>query len=87
MGSVKVVDKVERVGEHSVSTVEYEFSDYQDFISFEKYKEESIRNSVQGIFAGFNTEDFFAEPDAKDESGEPTVVDINVKKKDKPTKH
>ena len=79
MGSVTLKDSVEKVGDTSISTVEYVFSDIQDFLLWESSKREAMNQAVKSfvdsqLFGGYE------EP-----VEESAVVDINVKKKE--TKH
>jgi hypothetical protein len=82
MGSVTLKDSVEKVGGASISTVEYVFSDIQDFLLWESSKRDVMNQAVKSfvdsqLFGGFE------EP-----VEESAVVDINVaKKKTEPTKH
>lgn len=81
MGSVTLRDTVEKVGDASISTVEYIFSDIQDFLLWESSKRDAMNQAVKSfvdsqLFGGF---------DATEPVEEPVVVDINVKKKE--TKH
>lgn len=84
MGSVTLRDTVEKVGDASISTVEYVFSDIQDFLLWESSKRDAMNQAVKSfvdsqLFGGF---------DAKEPAEETAVVDINVsKKKTEPTKH
>lgn len=84
MGSVTLRDTVEKVGDASISTVEYVFSDMQDFLLWEASKRDAMNQAVKSfvdsqLFGGFDT----TEP-----VEETAVVDINVgKKKTEPTKH
>ena len=78
MGSVTLKDSVEKVGDASISTVEYVFSDIQDFLLWESSKRDAMNQAVKSfvdsqLFGGF-------EEPVNEESA---VVDINVKKKDK----
>jgi hypothetical protein len=79
MGSVTLKDSVEKVGDASISTVEYVFSDIQDFLLWESSKRDAMNQAVKSfvdsqLFGGYE------EP-----VEETAVVDINVKKKE--TKH
>ena len=81
MGSVTLKDSVEKVGDASISTVEYVFSDIQDFLLWESSKRDAMNQAVKSfvdsqLFGGF---------DATELPEESAVVDINVKKKE--TKH
>lgn len=74
MGSVKIVESVERVGDATVSTIEYEFSDSVDFLAWEADRAERMTNAMKSF-----TGTMYGEPD------EPMVADVVVTKKD--TKH
>lgn len=76
MGSVKIVESVERVGDASVSTIEYEFSDSVDFLAWESDRAEQLTNAVKSF-----TSAMYGEPD------ESMVADVVVTKKTKETKH
>lgn len=76
MGSVIFKESVERVGDASVSTVEYEFSDSVDFLAWQSDREERLTNAVKSF-----TSAMYGEPD------EPMVADVVVTKKTKETKH
>jgi len=78
MGSVTLKDSVEKVGDASISTVEYVFSDIQDFLLWESSKRDAMNQAVKSfvdsqLFGGYE----------ETVSEESAVVDINVKKKDK----
>lgn len=83
MGSVTLRDTVEKVGDSSISTVEYVFSDIQDFLLWEASKREAMNQAVKSfvdsqLFGGYGEEPV----------EETAVVDISVGKKAKePTKH
>ena len=75
MGTVTLRDSVEKVGDASISTVEYIFSDIQDFLLWEASKRDAMNQAVKSfvdsqLFGGFE------EP-----VEESAVVDINVKPK------
>ena len=84
MGTVTIRDTVEKVGDASISTVEYIFSDVQDFLLWEASKRDAMNQAVKSfvdsqLFGGF---------DATEPAEETAVVDIKVtKKKTEPTKH
>ena len=85
MGSVTLRDTVEKVGDASISTVEYVFSDIQDFLLWEKSKRDAMDQAVKSfvdsqLFGGFE-EPVIEEVD----STASAVLDINVAKKE--TKH
>lgn len=78
--TVKITTK-EIVGTVSYETI-YEFSSYDEFEKFETFKQDQMKLQVSGslndlLFGNIGdsfTDDFWPEP---------SVVDINVKKKDK----
>ena len=74
MGAVKIKESIERVGDATVSTIEYEFSDSVDFLAWESDRAERMTNAVKSFANAM-----YGEPD------EPMVADVQVKKKD--TKH
>lgn len=74
MSAVKYKESVERVGDATVSTIEYEFSDSVDFLAWESDRAERMTNAVKSFANAM-----YGEPD------EPMVADVQVKKKD--TKH
>lgn len=76
MGSVKIVESVERDGDASVSTIEYEFSDSVDFLAWESDRAERTAAAVKS-FANV----MYSDPDG------PMVADVVVTKKTKETKH
>ena len=76
MGSVIIKESVERVGDASVSTIEYEFSDSVDFLAWESDRAERMTNAVKSFANAM-----YGEPD------EPMVADVVVTKKPKETKH
>lgn len=83
MGTVTLRDTVEKVGDASTSTIEYVFSDIQDFLLWEVSKRDAMNQAVKSfvdsqLFGGYGEEPV----------EETAVVDINVgKKKAEPTKH
>lgn len=78
MGSIKITE-TSRTGELS-STVEYEFSDFQDYISWRNLQSKQLKDSLMDIFGGIG------ELPGEDTKAE--IVDISVgKKKTEPTKH
>lgn len=76
MGSVKIVESVERVGDATVSTIEYEFSDSVDFLAWESDRDERMTNAVKSFASAM-----YGDPD------EPMTGEIQVSKKSKETKH
>lgn len=88
MGTVTLRDTVEKVGDASISTVEYVFSDIQDFLLWEASKRDAMNQAVKSfvdsqLFGGFDA----TEPEGSDVFGnsEPAKPFYNVKKKE--TKH
>lgn len=75
MGSIKITE-TSRTGELS-STVEYEFSDFQDYISWRNLQSKQLKDSLMDIFGGLG--------DVAEEEQQAEIVDISVGKK--PTKH
>lgn len=75
MGSIKITE-TSRTGELS-STVEYEFSDFQDYVSWRNLQSSQIKNSLVDLFNSFG--------DVVGEESQAEIVDISVGKK--PTKH
>lgn len=75
MGSVKITE-TSRTGELS-STVEYEFSDFQDYISWRDLQSKQLKDSLMDIFGGLG--------ELPGEETQAEIVDISVGKK--PTKH
>lgn len=76
MGSVIIKESVERVGDASISTIEYEFSDSVDFLAWESDRAERTNAAVKSFANAM-----YGEPD------EPMVADVVVTKKTKETKH
>ena len=79
MGSVKIVESVERVGDASISTVEYEFSDSVDFLDWEADKVERLNNALKSFVGGLDPMDSVNYPE------ETMTGEIQIKKKE--TKH
>lgn len=75
MGSIKITE-TSRTGELS-STVEYEFSDFQDYISWRNLQSKQLKDSLMDIFGGLG--------DVAGEEQQGDIVDISVGKKE--TKH
>ena len=75
MGSVKIVESIERVGDASVSTIEYEFSDSVDFLAWEADKVERLNTAIKSYVGGLDGSGY----------DEPMTGEIKVKKKE--TKH
>ena len=79
MGSIKITE-TSRAGELS-STVEYEFSDFQDYISWRNLQSKQLKDSLMDIFGGIGD----IEDALQREEQQAEIVDISVGKK--PTKH
>lgn len=78
MGTVRITE-TSRTGELS-STVEYEFSDFQDYISWRNLQSKQLKDSLMDIFGGIG--------DVAEGEQQADIVDISVgKKKTEPTKH
>lgn len=79
MGSIKITE-TSRTGELS-STVEYEFSDFQDYISWGNLQSKQLKDSLMDIFGGLG--------DVAEGEQQAEIVDISVgkNKKTEPTKH
>lgn len=75
MGTIRITE-TSRTGELS-STVEYEFSDFQDYISWRNLQSKQLKDSLMDIFGGLG--------DVADGEQQADIVDISVGKK--PTKH
>lgn len=75
MGTIRITE-TSRTGELS-STVEYEFSDFQDYISWRNLQSKQLKDSLMDIFGGLG--------DIAGEEQQAEIVDISVGKK--PTKH
>ena len=75
MGAVRITE-TSRTGELS-STVEYEFSDFQDYISWRNLQSKQLKDSLMDIFGGIG--------DVAEGEQQAEIVDISVGKK--PTKH
>lgn len=78
MGKIRITEKSQD-GNLS-STVEYEFSDFQDYISWRNLQSKQLKDSLMDIFGGLG--------DVAEEEQQADIVDISVgKKKTEPTKH
>lgn len=82
MGSVIIKESIERVGDASVSTIEYEFSDSVDFLAWESDRAERMTNAVKSFANAM-----YADTDGMFEEPTPMVADVVVTKKAKETKH
>jgi len=76
MGSIKITE-TSQDGNLS-STVEYEFSDFQDYISWRNLQSKQLKDSLMDIFGGLG--------ELPGEEQQAEIVDISVGKK-KETKH
>lgn len=78
MGSIKITETSQSQG--LSSTVEYEFSDFQDYISWRNLQSKQLKDSLMDIFGGLG--------EIPGEEAQAEIVDISVgKKKTEPTKH
>lgn len=78
MGTIRITE-TSRTGDLS-STVEYEFSDFQDYISWRNLQSKQLKDSLMDIFGGLG--------DVAEGEQQAEIVDISVgKKKTEPTKH
>lgn len=77
MGSVTIRDTVEKVGECSISTVEYVFEEYSDFVAWKAHQSKQLKDSLMDIFGSIG--------DVLGEEQQAEIVDISAGKK--PTKH
>lgn len=75
MGTIRITE-TSRTGELS-STVEYEFSDFQDYVSWRNLQSKQLKDSLMDIFGGLG--------DVAEGEQQADIVDISVGKK--PTKH
>lgn len=82
MGAIKITETSQSQG--LSSTVEYEFSDFQDYISWCNLQSKQLKDSLMDIFGGVgDVEDALQRGEQQAE-----IVDISVgKKKTEPTKH
>lgn len=78
MGTIRITE-TSQDGNLS-STVEYEFSDFQDYISWRNLQSKQLKDSLMDIFGGLG--------DVAEGEQQAEIVDISVgKKKTEPTKH
>ena len=75
MGTIRITETSQSQG--LSSTVEYEFSDFQDYISWRNLQSKQLKDSLMDIFGGIG--------DVPGEEQQADIVDISVGKK--PTKH
>lgn len=80
MGTIRITE-ISRTGELS-STVEYEFSDFQDYISWRNLQSKQLKDSLMDIFGGHRAD---VEDALQRGEQQADIVDISVGKK--PTKH
>lgn len=82
MGTIRITE-TSRTGELS-STVEYEFSEFQDYVSWRNLQSKQLKDSLMDIFGGLGD----VEDALQREEQQAEIVDISVgKKKTEPTKH
>lgn len=77
MAGIKITDSIERVGEASITKVEYEFSSYEDFASWQADKNKALTDAITSLTGGYGG-------DTLDDT-EPLNAEIEVTKKE--TKH
>jgi hypothetical protein len=88
MGSVTLKDSVEKVGDASISTVEYVFSDAADFFQWETSKRDAMNQAVKSFVDSQLFGDHLSGESAFENQEVGTVTEIKVAKKAKePTKH
>lgn len=75
MGTVRITETSQSQG--LSSTVEYEFSDFRDYISWRNLQSKQLKDSLMDIFGGLG--------EIPGEGAQAEIVDISVGKK--PTKH
>ena len=73
MGSVKIVESIERDGDASVSTIEYEFSDSVDFLAWEADRVERLNTAIKSYVGGMDY------PEQEPMTGEIKVTKKNTK--------
>lgn len=78
MGTIRITEKSQ--DGNLTSTVEYEFSDFQDYISWRNHQSKQLKDSLMDIFGGLG--------ELPEGEQQVDIVDISVgKKKTEPTKH
>lgn len=78
MGTIRITEISQSQG--LSSTVEYEFSDFQDYISWRNLQSKQLKDSLMDIFGSLG--------DVVEGEQQAEIVDISVgKKKTEPTKH
>lgn len=75
MGSIKITETSQSQG--LSSTVEYKFSDFQDYISWRNLQNKQLKDSLMDIIGGLG--------ELPGEETQAEIVDISVR--EKPTKH
>lgn len=75
MGTIRITEISQSQG--LSSTVEYKFSDFQDYISWRNLQSKQLKDSLMDIFGGIG--------ELPGEEQQAEIVDISVGKK--PTKH
>ena len=75
MGTIRITETSQ--SQDLTSTVEYEFSDFQDYISWRNLQSKQLKDSLMDIFGGLG--------ELPGEETQAEIVDISVGKK--PTKH
>ena len=77
MGKITITDSIERVGEASITKVEYEFESYEDFASWQADKNKALTDAITSLTGGYGGDSI---------DGQETMFsDIQVKKKTKET--
>lgn len=79
MGTIRITETSQSQG--LSSTVEYEFSDFQDYISWRNLQSKQLKDSLMDIFGGIGE----VEDTLQRGEQQADIVDISVGKK--PTKH
>lgn len=77
MGTIRITDSIERVGEASITKVEYEFESYEDFASWQTDRNKALTDAINSLTGGYGG-------DTMDDS-ELFNAEIKVTKKE--TKH
>lgn len=77
MGSIRITDSIERVGDATITKVEYEFSNYEDFAAWQADKNKALADAITNLTAGYGADNMGGL--------EPMVGEIKVAKKQ--TKH
>lgn len=77
MAGIKITDSIERVGEVSITKVEYEFESYEDFASWQADKNKALTDAITSLTGGYGGDSI--------DDPEPLNAEIKVAKKT--TKH